>query len=415
MGLASMDGDLPQSYFEKTEIPFFNLAPYDDCESEQWQDFKVFSYWQPCFILKFTAESLTIHTTLIFKNNLHLDLEEIFKEEIKLKTKEVLNLLNTPKVPENIRFQWDQITETPNQLEWEKSFKLIDFQILKKVVLTRKKTFSQKFCAKNSFSKNVLWKIFCEFHRKNLNLKSNEDKPKLFFYFSPTPQKSFFGLTPEKLFTLNFNEITLEALAGTRPRDLINPEQDQIYINELLNSPKENFEHELVCLDIIEHMTKLTCLPKLKIKPIFSKKILTLKNVHHLYTLFQNTLNINWNSHYPHLKNTFEIYQIFHPTAAIGGYPHDLGYEWTCQHRHFSRGLYSGAQGFIDPKNKFVEYWVGIRSALTELNVDHVFHLNIFGGAGIMPLSRPGSEWEEIENKMKPIIETFSDSFSETH
>ena len=87
-----------------------------------------------------------------------------------------------------------------------------------------------------------------------------------------------------------------------------------------------------------------------------------------------------------------------HPTPAVCGYPKRESQEMISEIEDFDRGLYAGAIGIISFDE--ITFCVGIRSAL-----HHDSHYWFWGGAGLVKSSRPESEFEEMNNKMKAFVQ----------
>ena len=83
-----------------------------------------------------------------------------------------------------------------------------------------------------------------------------------------------------------------------------------------------------------------------------------------------------------------------HPTPAVCGYPKKRTLDLIANTEKFDRGLYAGAIGIISEAH--ITLCVGIRSAL-----HHKEEYWFWGGAGLVPSSKPEAEYKEMSNKMK--------------
>lgn len=203
------------------------------------------------------------------------------------------------------------------------------------------------------------------------------------FYFQFKVNHAFMGATPERLFLRKGKKIYTEAIAGTRPRGK-NKKSDLAFQNELIQSSKDRKEHKFVIQSIIDSFKKLN----LKAK-ISDTKILTLKNVMHLYTKIISTSETS--------ANDAKLLEAMHPTAAIGGYPSEKAIEILKQAESLERGWYASPVGWIEKESS--EFDVAIRSGLVENS-----SLTLYGGAGIIPESETEAEWNEIENKINAFL-----------
>lgn len=199
----------------------------------------------------------------------------------------------------------------------------------------------------------------------------------------------FIGATPELLFKTDHNELTVPAIAGTKPR-LVNNDLNQQMINELISSPKERQEHQYV-VDYIENKLKT-----LGLTPQFSKnpQLLTLKTLQHLQTLIKAPLT-------NHNINALTILEQLHPTPATAGIPKTEALELIKSFENFTRGLYASPLGYILP-NGNSRFVVCLRSLLLK---DHSAHL--FAGAGFVKGSDSESEWAETSEKMQTMAQLF--------
>ncbi|WP_168161163.1 isochorismate synthase [Desulfatibacillum aliphaticivorans] len=203
------------------------------------------------------------------------------------------------------------------------------------------------------------------------------------FFYKIAADKAFFGRTPERLLKLEGRSISVDAIAGTRPRGR-DAGEDLEFEKELLDSPKEMEEHRIVSRYVEEQMDKIA--RDLQTGP--RESILKLGALQHIFTQHCGELR---NGH-----NVLDTLACFHPTPAVGGHPareaRSLILEWE-PHR---RGWYAGPIGWMTGEG--AEFAVGIRSALADGN-----RLHVFAGAGIVEESDPDSEWLETEQKMQTI------------
>lgn len=247
----------------------------------------------------------------------------------------------------------------------------------------------------NSFNDSELKKIVLA--RKKVYLTVNEISPiTLFseisegasnsysFYFQMDSDNAFMSTSPEGLFHIEDNILTIDSIAGTRPRGT-NTDEDYKLERELKTSKKDVEEHRIVSKKIHSSLMKFCH----SIKTLCNEKILKLKHVQHLQTIFQGTLEEDY--------NLGEILNYLHPTPAVGGSPKGLAMELISSLENFDRGLYASPVGYLSYKKS--EIAVGIRSALYNDS-----NLHVFGGAGIVPGSEGPKEWVETQSKMKNFI-----------
>ena len=191
---------------------------------------------------------------------------------------------------------------------------------------------------------------------------------------------AFAGATPERLFRRDGNQLLTEALAGTRPRGE-GATADSRLADELIASPKERAEHQLVVDGIREALAPLCE----SVASASAPDILKLANVQHLHTPIVAVLR-------PGVSEV-ELMSRLHPTPAVGGRPRAAAMKRIEQIEPFDRGWYCGPVGWVSRDAS--EFAVAIRCGLV-LGP----RLCLYAGAGIVPGSQAAEEWLELEGKI---------------
>ncbi|ACK73111.1 isochorismate synthase [Gloeothece citriformis PCC 7424] len=194
----------------------------------------------------------------------------------------------------------------------------------------------------------------------------------------------FIGASPERLISIENQQLVTDALAGSAPRGKT-PQEDHNIAQTLLRNEKERREHQAVSEFISQRLFKLGLAPHCS--PL---KLLKLSNIQHL-----------WTPIYAHLKPQIHPLQIvaqLHPTPAVAGVPTDIACEQIRQYETFDRGLYAAPLGWIDFQGNS-EFIVGIRSALIQDNI-----ARLYAGAGIVSGSDPDKELAEIQLKFQALM-----------
>lgn len=204
------------------------------------------------------------------------------------------------------------------------------------------------------------------------------------FCISNNQEDYFVGASPERLLSIQDNQLVTDALAGSAPRGEREYE-DQILGEKLLNSDKEKREHETVSDFIVEHLSQLDLKPKKA-----SLQLLKLRNIQHLWTPIY--------AHIPFNLKPLEIIAQLHPTPAVAGVPIDIACQEIKNYENFDRSLYAAPLGWIDCDHN-CEFIVGIRSALIKNN-----KARLYAGAGIVAGSNPQQELTEIKLKFQPLL-----------
>ena len=186
----------------------------------------------------------------------------------------------------------------------------------------------------------------------------------------------FFGITPEKLFTLSNNEIKTVAIAGTF-KSSDNPNK---------NSSKELKEHQYVIDYLKNVLTELSENITIEKKP----KVIVLNQIAHLKTKIKAIVNQK--------IDTFDILYKIHPTPAVAGDSKKKSIKLISNIEGHERGWYSGFSGWIDSKGNS-DFVVSIRSGIIKNNT-----LSIYAGCGITDDSDPKKEYIESELKFNYIL-----------
>jgi menaquinone-specific isochorismate synthase len=223
-----------------------------------------------------------------------------------------------------------------------------------------------------------------------LDRLTNVVNPAAYFCWQLDAETAFLGATPELLYAREGQSIRTEALAGTRKRGL-GIEEDEALLRDLFDSDKEQREHELVAQQIADVLKRLCVDSGVR----HERGVVKLSNVQHLESIFGGVLKTG--------LSDLDIIQALHPTASVCGLPSGEALRFIREHEGFDRGFYAGPFGMLSLDK--AEFVVAIRSALM-----CACDLHVYGGAGIVRGSEPGSEWDEIEHKMKPFLEVIGET-----
>ena len=263
---------------------------------------------------------------------------------------------------------WQMPTSPP--AKWREGFRKILAQIergeVAKVVLGWRKEFSLS----EDFSPSLLFAQLMAHSPQSYG-----------YFFHKNPGEVFMSATPECLFEWDGKRINIEAIAGTRPRG-ITSEEDDIFGQELLTSPKERQEHGLV-VDFLRDKLEQWGISSPPSHPV----LLKLKDLQHLQTSFQGPLTSG--------KSVKEIIGHFHPTPAVAGWPTQWAKEIIKREENFERGLYAAPVGIL--QKDYAHFAVAIRSCLVQQK-----KLYLYAGAGIVADSREEEEWRETQSKFRP-------------
>ncbi|PMH41870.1 isochorismate synthase [Vibrio sp. 10N.286.49.B3] len=265
------------------------------------------------------------------------------------------------------------IDHTPNQSQWgdlvTKALDSIVADEFKKVVLARCTTLSLEQPIRAA---------------QLLKASHRENHDSFHFMMSLDEKRSFMGSTPERLYRRHGRELQTEALAGTIGRGK-GRAQDQELANWLANDEKNLNENQYVVDDIVQSLQSFSHQVIVQNQP----HLIRLRKVQHLKRHIEAKLHEG--------VNGVQLLDALQPTAAVAGLPRKEAVDFIQQHEPFPRGWYAGSIGYISLHK--AEFCVAIRSALV---VDK--QIKLFAGAGIVPGSIAGHEWQELNKKMSTLL-----------
>lgn len=196
--------------------------------------------------------------------------------------------------------------------------------------------------------------------------------------------QNFIGASPERLISLDAQQLTTDALAGSAPRGKTATE-DADLANLLASNEKERREHQVVIDFINQGLYQLGIVPT-QLPP----QIKQLSNIQHLWTPIHGKVPAN--------VHPLEIVAQLHPTPAVAGDSRDTACVAIRRYESFERGLYAAPLGWVDHQGNS-EFIVGIRSALIDGD-----RARLYAGAGIVAGSDPDKELAEIQLKLQALL-----------
>lgn len=265
--------------------------------------------------------------------------------------------------------------ESPTAREWEGVFERvlqgISDREIEKLILVRKTTLHYLVAPSP-------WDILKQLMAREMRTTV--------FAFQFHEKSCFLGLTPEKLFEQKGDLLIADALAGTRPRGKTRAEDKQLE-QDLLCHPKEKKEFFIVKKFLENALGSYTE----EMHWEKEDKVLKTTYVQHLYNRLFARLNRNVTAR--------ELLYLLHPTPALGGNPRKEALSLIRELEPFDRGWYGAPVGVVSQDS--ASFAVAIRSAF--FREDRV---DIFAGVGIVEGSQAHLEWEELNHKMAPFLET---------
>ena len=194
----------------------------------------------------------------------------------------------------------------------------------------------------------------------------------------------FIGASPERLISVQNQQLVTDALAGSAPRGANNTE-DLHLANLLLKNRKEKREHKAVSDFMMQRLKSIGLKPQQ-----LPLQLLKLSNIQHLWTPIY--------AHLPSDIEPLEIVALLHPTPAVAGVSTETACNKIRHYERFDRSLYAAPLGWVDYEGN-CEFVVGIRSALIDGDC-----ARLYAGAGIVSGSNPNKEFDEVQLKLQSLL-----------
>jgi anthranilate synthase component 1 len=215
--------------------------------------------------------------------------------------------------------------------------------------------------------------------------------PSPYAYYLKMPGLSYIGSSPETFVRCVDGQVTLRAIAGTRPRGR-SCEEDEALAVELKSNEKELAEHYMLVDLGRNDLGRVCSVGSIKVGEIACLTRYT--HVMHLATEITGRLRND--------KTCFDAFRGCFPRGTVSGAPKIRAMQLLSQLEPEQRGIYSGVVGYFDFKGN-MDGAIAIRSALIESGNAHVN-----AGAGIVLDSEPEAEYEETRNKAKSVLKAIT-------
>jgi para-aminobenzoate synthetase component I len=223
--------------------------------------------------------------------------------------------------------------------------------------------------------------------------------PSPFASYWQTPWGSVVSCSPERLVSVQGQQVQTRPIAGTRGRGS-SPEQDQRLAQDLLDNAKEKAEHTML-VDLERNDLGRVC----EWGSVKVDQLLTIEYYSHVMHLVSNvvgTLNDQ--------QDAIDVIRALFPGGTITGCPKVRCMEIIEQLEPVRRSLFYGSCGYLDQRGN-LDLNILIRTLLV---VPESFQpaqqpapATIWGqvGAGIVADSQPEREWEESLQKAQAQID----------
>jgi len=330
-------------------------------QGPQWPDFPETLFIRPALEFKLEQQQLSLTCHFNGTNSIQNSLLLVAR-------------LQKPVSPEAVNNVVVSREDLPNQRQWATLVEsAIEYKaLIPKVVLSRQ---TELVCEQ----KVNQWDLINQWQEANPN--------SFHFAFQFSKNHAFIGCSPERLFSREKKHLKTEALAGTVNRGR-EPREDAILRQSLLSDKKIDRENYLVQEFIVANLKRL------KAQVVCSEPhVMQLHNVQHLRVEINAKLNAR--------TSDAALLHNLHPTPAVGGSPKLPALQFINDKEHYNRGWYAGTVGYLRVDKS--DFSVAIRSALLSSN-----RIKLFAGAGIVIGSIADQEWQELENKIRTILDILS-------
>lgn len=222
-------------------------------------------------------------------------------------------------------------------------------------------------------------------------------------HISPNPFSCFYKndasylvcASPERFIARKGNRVFSQPIKGTAPRQT-DTRADALEVEMLFNSPKERSENVMV-VDLVRNDLSIICREgTVKVDELFG--IYTYPHLHQMISTISGELKED--------ISFMDIMRATFPMGSMTGAPKKKVLELIGEFEKGSRGLFSGAVGYISPAGDF-DFNVVIRSVLYNQQSGY---LSYWVGSGITWLSNAEQEYEECMLKALAIKKVLQNS-----
>jgi para-aminobenzoate synthetase component 1 len=230
-------------------------------------------------------------------------------------------------------------------------------------------------------------KVTEQFNPNSFFLALMQASPMPFSVLYKTPEIWAMSASPERYLKKQNNKLISQPIKGTRKRS---KENDAAFIDELMQSEKENAEHIMI-VDLVRNDLAQCCkigsvaVPELK-------QVYTFERVHQMIS----TVTAELSDHHCGIDALIGAF----PMGSMTGAPKKRVMEIIDELEHAPRGLYSGSIGYFTPDGDF-DFNVVIRTLVVETK-NKIAQMGV--GGAITYLSNPQDEYEECWVKAAPIL-----------
>jgi len=214
-----------------------------------------------------------------------------------------------------------------------------------------------------------------------LFLKFLKTNPAEYAAFIDCKDFQILSLSPERFIKIENGIIETRPIKGTKPR-YKNPKKDEKSKQELLNSPKETAELNMITDLLRNDIGKVSKIGTVKVHE--HRAIQKCPSVWHTYSRITGTLK----------TKPIQAMISMLPGGSITGCPKKRAIEIIADLEATSRGIYTGIIGHIDPHSQNLDFNIAIRTIIKQKE-----KLYLHVGGGIVLDSKEEAEFQETLDK----------------
>jgi para-aminobenzoate synthetase component 1 len=199
--------------------------------------------------------------------------------------------------------------------------------------------------------------------------------------------------SPERYLQRKGSRLISQPIKGTRKRGM-NAQEDQAQKEALFRDEKERAENVMIVDLVRNDLSRIACKGTVEVEELFG--IYTFPQLHQMISTIGCKLNPG--------TSLDAIIQSTFPMGSMTGAPKVSAMQLIDEYEATSRGLYSGALGYITPEGDF-DFSVLIRTILYDRRRQY---LSFSVGSAITAQSNPEAEYEECLLKANALIKALN-------
>ena len=336
------------------------------CKNDDLLGFPLVNFWVPEYVIKIENGSRNY-----LKGNKTSESEELLNDFFKQEKKETF-------LSDSIHF-----SARTNKENYLKNVVKI------KSLLQQGEIYELNYC-QEYFAENI--KINNPFE---LYFKLNSITKAPFSAFLNTENHQVFCGSPERFLQKKGNKLISQPIKGTAARG--NSEKEDLANKETLQNKQKERSENIMIVDLVRNdFSKIAKKNSVSVDELCA--IYSFETVHQMISTVSSEVKEN--------TSFTDIIRATFPMGSMTGAPKLNAMKYIDELEDFSRGIYAGSIGYIEPNGDF-DFNVIIRSLV--FNKEDKYLSCAVGGA-ITILSEPEEEYAECQTKIGKIINAFNES-----